>query len=295
MRPAYITAARLAGLRDDRQVVRDQHDARGRARRRAACSSCRICACTITSSAVVGSSASSTRGSQASAIAIAARWRMPPENSCGKRRARSARMPTSSSSSPQRACARAPARDAVQLHRLDDLVADALHRVERVHRALEDHRDVASSGAGAACPRRRARMSSPSSSTRPATLALGGSRPISARLSVVLPQPDSPTRPMRSPRASVEADALHGVQLAAAAEVEPDVQVLRPSSTGARAHASSRAADERAQAEAPHREVADAQARVERVLDRGAEHRQADDDDRDRDAGRHDRPPRADA
>ena len=31
----------------------------------------------------------------------------------------------------------------VQLHRLDDLVADALHRVERVHRALEHHRDVA--------------------------------------------------------------------------------------------------------------------------------------------------------
>ncbi len=50
-------------------------------------SSSRICACTITSRAVVGSSASSTFGLQASAIAIAARWRMPPENSCGKRSA----------------------------------------------------------------------------------------------------------------------------------------------------------------------------------------------------------------
>ena len=46
-------------------------------------SSARICACTVTSSAVVGSSAISSFGSLASAIAIIARWRMPPENSCG--------------------------------------------------------------------------------------------------------------------------------------------------------------------------------------------------------------------
>ncbi len=46
-------------------------------------SSSRICACTVTSSAVVGSSAISSLGSLASAIAIITRWRMPPENSCG--------------------------------------------------------------------------------------------------------------------------------------------------------------------------------------------------------------------
>ena len=45
--------------------------------------SSRICAWTVTSSAVVGSSAISSFGSLASAIAIIARWRMPPENSCG--------------------------------------------------------------------------------------------------------------------------------------------------------------------------------------------------------------------
>ena len=43
----------------------------------------RICICTVTSRAVVGSSAIRSRGSQAIAIAIIARWRMPPENSCG--------------------------------------------------------------------------------------------------------------------------------------------------------------------------------------------------------------------
>ena len=37
----------------------------------------------VTSSAVVGSSASSSLGSLASAIAIITRWRMPPENWCG--------------------------------------------------------------------------------------------------------------------------------------------------------------------------------------------------------------------
>jgi hypothetical protein len=37
----------------------------------------------VTSSAVVGSSAISSFGLQASAIAIITRWRMPPENWCG--------------------------------------------------------------------------------------------------------------------------------------------------------------------------------------------------------------------
>ncbi|CAM5273304.1 hypothetical protein STENM327S_06550 [Streptomyces tendae] len=51
---------------------------------RSVCSRSRIWACTVTSSAVVGSSATSSSGSQARAIAIRARWRMPPLNSCGR-------------------------------------------------------------------------------------------------------------------------------------------------------------------------------------------------------------------
>ncbi len=42
-----------------------------------------ICAWIVTSRAVVGSSAIRMSGSQASAMAIMTRWRMPPENSCG--------------------------------------------------------------------------------------------------------------------------------------------------------------------------------------------------------------------
>ena len=42
--------------------------------------SSRICAWIVTSSAVVGSSAMISLGSQASAIAIMMRWRMPPDS-----------------------------------------------------------------------------------------------------------------------------------------------------------------------------------------------------------------------
>ena len=51
--------------------------------RRSSASRSMIWACTVTSSAVVGSSAISTFGSSASAIAIITRCRMPPENWCG--------------------------------------------------------------------------------------------------------------------------------------------------------------------------------------------------------------------
>ena len=40
----------------------------------------RICACTVTSSAVVGSSAKSSLGPQARAMAMVTRWRMPPDS-----------------------------------------------------------------------------------------------------------------------------------------------------------------------------------------------------------------------
>ena len=67
--------------------------------------SSRICACIVTSRAVVGSSAIRSFGSQISAMAIMARWRMPPENSCGywSIRFSALLMPTSSSISMARA------------------------------------------------------------------------------------------------------------------------------------------------------------------------------------------------
>ena len=68
-----------------------------------------IWACTVTSSAVVGSSAINNLGSQISAIAIITRCRMPPENWCGYsswRRAGSG-MPTRASAAMARSRASA--------------------------------------------------------------------------------------------------------------------------------------------------------------------------------------------
>ena len=81
-RPAYITA-RWSHTSDstDRSWVMKIID-RPRSRRSCA-SSASTWACTITSSAVVGSSAISRSGSQASAIAISTRWRWPPDSWCG--------------------------------------------------------------------------------------------------------------------------------------------------------------------------------------------------------------------
>ena len=66
--------------------------------------------CTVTSSAEVGSSATSSRGRQASPMAMRARCRIPPENSCGYCAARAvgSGMPTSSRSSTARAQAAFP-------------------------------------------------------------------------------------------------------------------------------------------------------------------------------------------
>jgi len=51
--------------------------------RRSSSSRASTWAWTITSRAVVGSSAISSRGEQARAMAIITRWRWPPDSSCG--------------------------------------------------------------------------------------------------------------------------------------------------------------------------------------------------------------------
>ena len=100
LRPAYITCTRSAmRATTPRSWVMNTTPARSSRCTRWITS--RIWAWTVTSSAVVGSSAISTSGSLAIAMAIITRWRMPPENSCGYWRARvpGCGMPTRSSSS----------------------------------------------------------------------------------------------------------------------------------------------------------------------------------------------------
>ena len=96
--------------------------------RRSRSSSARICAWIVTSSAVVGSSAISSDGSQASASAIITRWRMPPDSWCGYSsrrcaRGRESRPAPASRSARVSAAARSMPRCMPQ--RFGDLLADA--------------------------------------------------------------------------------------------------------------------------------------------------------------------------
>ena len=172
---------------------------RSRCSRRSRSSSC---AWIVTSSAVVGSSAISTSGSGASAIATAARWRSPPESWCGycaSRRSGSG-TPTSSSSSTARRRAAPRRQSAVRLEALRDLPTDREQRVEARHRVLEDHARCAGRGAAAAPAARRPAASTPSSITRPPDDVAGGRQQAHDREDVtLLPQPDSPTSPSVSP------------------------------------------------------------------------------------------------
>ncbi len=99
----------------------------------------------VTSSAVVGSSAMSTSGSLAIDMAIMARWRMPPEYSCGywSMRRSALGMPTNSSSSITRLrSARRSSSSWWHGDGLGDLIADPQDRVQRGQRILEHHGDA---------------------------------------------------------------------------------------------------------------------------------------------------------
>ena len=76
----FITQTTVGDLAHDAEIVGDEQQRHAEPRLRYPSSSARICACTVTSSAVVGSSAISRSGSLASAMAIITRWRWPPES-----------------------------------------------------------------------------------------------------------------------------------------------------------------------------------------------------------------------
>ena len=131
-------------------------------------------------------------------------------------------MPTCCSSSVRRsvrASARPTSADPAQ--RLGQLVGDGEHRVERDHRLLGDQRDLPAADGVSSF------SESPTSSRPcqriepPETETPWGSSPSSERAVIVLPQPDSPTRPSTRPGAQGERDI--GDQLRAV--VDRDRQV----------------------------------------------------------------------
>ncbi len=103
----------------------------------------------VTSSAVVGSSASSSLGRLARAMAIMARWRCPPESWCGKPAARLRRLGDAGFCQQFNGCLRpwGPGEPFLEHQDLGDLLANGHQRVERGHGLLEDHGDVATAHA----------------------------------------------------------------------------------------------------------------------------------------------------
>ena len=99
----------------------------------------------VTSSAVVGSSAISSFGLQAVAMAIITRWHWPPDIWCGKDFSRSSRLGDADLGQEldRPGAARRGAEVGVLAQRLLDLEADGEAGVEARHRLLEDHRHLA--------------------------------------------------------------------------------------------------------------------------------------------------------
>ena len=172
----------------------------------------RICACTVTSSAVVGSSANSSFGPQARAMAIITRWRMPP----GQLVRVLAQPPVGSgmrtSVSSRSAVAVASPRDMPRWLRSGSAIWSPT-RISGLSELIGSWKTIAiavphtsrSSASG------RPTSSSPSSRTEPERTTSGpDSRPMIERLSTVLPEPDSPTMPTASPRSHGEGHPVDG-------------------------------------------------------------------------------------
>ena len=159
----------------------------------------------VTSSAVVGSSAISTLGLQASAMAIMARWRMPPESWCGYSLARCAgsgmRTRSSISMARLKAALRSMSRcrisaSAICLPMVITGLSDVIGSWKIIEISLPRTRRISSSLIW--------RRSRPPSLTEPETMRPGGSgmSRISDSAVMLLPQPDSPTIARVSPEAT---------------------------------------------------------------------------------------------
>src|SRR5688572_24246224 len=157
----------------------------------------RICACTETSSALVGSSQTRNSGFEESARAIEMRWRWPPENSCGYFSPSCGESPTSPNSSPTRFVSAAPS-----LISLWERIGSATMSCTR-QRGFR----LAYGSWKIIWNRRRNASISPRSRTVPRSVPskntdprVGVYRPQMSRATVDLPQPDSPTSDSVSPR-----------------------------------------------------------------------------------------------
>ena len=144
--------------------------------------------CTVTSSALVGSSAISKSGFRAMAMAISTRCFIPPESWCGywSKRCSGWLKPTFSSRAIT-CCRRSVLLLLMQAEYFADLRANGLHRVQRVAGILRHRLILAPRRLSSRLPDQRL-ISSPLRRTVPASRrAFSASRPIIARAVVVFP------------------------------------------------------------------------------------------------------------
>ena len=176
----------------------------------------RICASTMTSSEVVGSSAIRSFGRSTRASAIMIRCRIPPENSCGYWRNRVGGMPIPPSvSSERRRIGAVVELRLVLLEGLAEVVLDAHERVQPRHRLLEDEPEVGpAEPAQLPCPRGR-RGSLPPYSTSPSDTAPSGRRPDDAAAERRLPAPGLPDEPEHLAGLDLERDPVDRLHRAA--------------------------------------------------------------------------------
>ena len=175
--------------------------------------SSRICACTVTSSAVVGSSqiridrVVDERHRDHRALAHAAR-ELVRVVACARLRVRDADVVEQL----DRARPGALLADVgVRGHGLGDLGADAVHRVEARERVLEDHRDVLAADLPQLVRRQAQQVAAHEVDLARDHGALRLSSPMIARFETLLPEPDSPTTPSVSPRESVNETSRDGL------------------------------------------------------------------------------------
>ncbi len=203
MRPAYITISREASEDTAARSWLIQIIAVPKSRASARIS-VRICAWIETSSAVVGSSQMISFGRFRSAMAMATRWRMPPENWCGQASSRRAAsgMPTVSSAlaarsraaaGPNRSWAAMASAICAPMVSTGFSVADGSWKTMAISRPRTWRSSAGFSPTS----------SRPSSLTEPEAMRPGGSiRPRIEKPVTLLPEPDSPTSPTISPASS---------------------------------------------------------------------------------------------
>ncbi len=162
----------------------------------------RIWPCTVTSRAVVGSSARSRDGLQISAMAIITRWRMPPESAWGKARRTDRGSGRRTASSISRQASVASARLALRWARTTSRIwLPTVKTGLRLFMGSWKIMEMRSPRSLRISVRGSFSRSRPSKRISPPSMLPGGVGMMrrTARESTDLPQPVSPTRPMISP------------------------------------------------------------------------------------------------